>query len=78
MSSTEPTSSLSSMQMAMQHFQRLPLTPWAVKIKRYPDGLMQKLKAHFWVCGNLQEDVFNSYAPVYSWTSLHMLTIVAF
>lgn len=50
---------------------------WAFKIKRYPDGIMKKLKACFCVRGDLQENMFDTYAPVASWTSIRMLTIMA-
>ena len=50
---------------------------WAFKIKRYPDGLLRKLKARFCARGDLQDDVFLVYAPVASWTSIRMLTIMS-
>ena len=52
---------------------------WAFKIKRFPDGLMRKIKARFCVRGDLQTDVdvFDTYAPVASWKSIRMLTILA-
>ena len=52
---------------------------WAFKIKRFPDGLMKKIKARFCVRGDLQTDVdvFDTYAPVASWKSIRMLTILA-
>ena len=55
-------------------------TTWAFKIKRWPHGLLRKIKARFCVRGDLQEgvdDVFDTYAPVASWTSIRMLTILA-
>ena len=52
---------------------------WSFKIKRFPDGLMKKIKARFCVRGDLQTDVdvFDTYAPVASWKSIRMLTILA-
>jgi hypothetical protein len=50
----------------------LPST-WALKLKRYPDGNMQKLKARFCVRGDKQiagVDYFESYAPVASWSTV--------
>ena len=35
------------------------------------------MKARFCVRGDLQEDVFNTYAPVASWTSIRTLTIMS-
>ena len=56
-------------------------TTWAFKIKQWPHGLLHKIKAHFCVHGDLQkeglDDVFYTYAPVASWTSVCMLTILA-
>ena len=49
--------------------QVIPLT-WAFRIKRWPDGLLRKLKARICVHGDLQtegvDDVFDTYAPVAS------------
>ena len=52
---------------------------WAFRIKRFPDGIMKKIKARFCVRGDLQTDVdvFDTYAPVASWKSIRMLTILA-
>ena len=50
---------------------------WAFKIKRFPDGTLKKLKARFCARGDKQEDVFATYAPVASWQSIRMLTIMA-
>ena len=55
-------------------------TTWAFKIKRWPSGLMRKIKARFCVRGDLQkgvDDVFDTYAPVASWASIRMLTIMS-
>jgi hypothetical protein len=53
----------------------LPST-WAFKKKRFPDGMMRKLKARFCVRGDQQVegvDYFESYAPVVSWTTVRLL-----
>ena len=52
---------------------------WAFKIKRFPSGIMRKIKARFCARGDLQDDVdmFDTYAPVASWNSIRMLTITA-
>lgn len=54
----------------------LPNT-WAFKVKRYPSGLLRKIKARFCCRGDQQVDVdpFDTYAPVASWSSIHMLTV---
>jgi hypothetical protein len=57
----------------------LPST-WAFKCKRFPDGLVQKLKSQFCVRGDCQidgTDVFDTYAPVLSWTTIHLLLILS-
>ena len=60
--------------------QIVPLT-WAFKIKRWPSGLFRKTKARLCVRGDLQtegvDDVWDTYAPVASWYSIRMLTILA-
>ena len=60
--------------------QVIPLT-WAFRIKRWPSGLMRKIKARLCVRGDLQtegvDDVFDTYAPVASWTSIRMLTVLS-
>jgi len=55
-------------------------TTWAFKIKRWPTGLFRKVKARFCVRGDLQKDgvdVFDTYAPVASWSSIRMLMTIA-
>jgi hypothetical protein len=49
---------------------------WAFKCKRLPDRTVLKLKAHFCVRGDLQEegvDYFETYAPVVAWSTVRML-----
>ena len=59
--------------------QIVPVT-WAYKIKRWPSGL-RKVKARMCVRGDLQtegvDNVWDTYAPVASWTSIRMLTVLA-
>jgi Reverse transcriptase (RNA-dependent DNA polymerase) len=50
------------------------------KIKRLPDGALNKIKARFCVQGDLQTDgvdAFETYAPVASWNSICMLSIIS-
>ena len=56
----------------------LPST-WAFKIKRFPSGLLRKIKTRFCARGDMQrdEDVFDTYAPVASWKSIIMLMVTA-
>jgi hypothetical protein len=56
----------------------IPLT-LAFKCKRFPDRMMRKLKSCFCVCGYCQidgVDVFDPYAPVIPWTTIHLLFIL--
>ena len=54
-------------------------TTWAYKIKRFPSGLLRKLKARFCVRGDTQKegiDYFESFAPVVSWSTVRLLLIL--
>jgi hypothetical protein len=56
------------------------LSTWAFKIKRFPSGLVRKLKARFCVRGDMQKegiDVFETFAPVVSWTTIRLLLILS-
>ena len=53
---------------------------WAFCIKRFPSGLVRKLKGRFCVRGDLQKeeiDVFETFAPVVSWTTVRLLLIIS-
>ena len=53
---------------------------WAFKCKRFPDGLVRKLKARFCVRGDCQIDgidVFDTFAPVVSWQTVRLLLILS-
>ena len=57
----------------------LPST-WAFKIKRFPDGLVKKLKARFCVLGDKQLEgigYFETFAPVVSWTTVRLMLILS-
>lgn len=49
----------------------------AFKIKQFHSGLLRKIEARFFVCGDQQIDVdpFETHAPVVSWLSICMWTI---
>ena len=52
---------------------------WALKIKRFPDGLIKKFKARFCVHGNQQVndiDFFETYAPVVHWMTVWLMLIL--
>jgi hypothetical protein len=53
----------------------LPLT-WVLRCKHTPDGEIKKLKAHLCVQGDLQEGLFDTFAPVVSWTSVQIFFIL--
>ncbi|KAL3782482.1 hypothetical protein ACHAWO_005229 [Cyclotella atomus] len=53
---------------------------WALKLKRYPDGLAKKFKARFCVRGDRQIegiDYFETWAPVVQWTTVRTMLILA-
>ena len=53
---------------------------WAFKIKRFPSGLVRKLKSRFCVRGDTQVegvDYFESFAPVVSWKTVRLLLILS-
>jgi hypothetical protein len=49
---------------------------WVFKIKRTPDGDIKKRKARFCCRGDLQEDDFQTFAPVVSWTSVRFFLVL--
>ena len=56
----------------------LPST-WAFKVKRYPDGLVKKIKSRFCSGGHRQikdVDYFETYAPVVNWTTVRLLLVL--
>ena len=60
--------------------QKIVKTTWAFKVKRFPSGLVRKLKARFCVRGDTQTegvDYFESFAPVVSWTTVRLLLILS-
>jgi hypothetical protein len=57
----------------------LPST-WAFKCKRFPDGMIRKLKARFCVRGDMQVegvDYFDTFAPVVNWTTVRLMLILS-
>ncbi len=53
---------------------------WSFKRKRFPDGTLNKHKAHLCAHGGQQmwgQDYWDTYAPVVTWASVHLLLIVA-
>jgi hypothetical protein len=57
----------------------LPST-WAFKCKRYPDGMVRKLKARFCARGDRQVegvDYFDTFAPVVNWTTIRLMLILS-
>jgi len=57
----------------------LPST-WAFKCKRFPDGMIRKLKARFCCRGDRQiegVDYFETFAPVVNWTTVRLMLILS-
>ena len=53
---------------------------WAFKIKRFPSGLVRKLKARFCARGDRQiegVDYFETFAPVCNWTTIRLMLILS-
>jgi hypothetical protein len=53
---------------------------WAFKCKRYPDGLVQKLKSQFCAQGDCQikgVDFFETYAPVLNWQTVQIMLVMS-
>ena len=72
----------------MKSWEQVPRTPdlnvldstWAFKIKRFPDGLVRKLKARFCVRGDQQiegVDYFDTFAPVVQWSTVRMMLVLS-
>ena len=49
---------------------------WVFRVKRTPDGEIKKRKARFCCRGDLQEDTFETFAPVVSWTSVRLFLVL--
>ena len=49
---------------------------WVFCIKQMPDGEIKKCKARFCCRGDLQEDSFETFTPVVSWTSVHPFLVL--
>ena len=52
---------------------------WAFKIKRFPDGLLKKLKARLCVRGFEQKegiDFFDTYSPVVKWITIRTMLVL--
>ena len=60
------------------HMKVLPTT-WAFRIKRFPTGLVKKLKARICVMENRQTDIdpFECYAPVVFWAKVRSMLILS-
>jgi hypothetical protein len=67
-------------QVKRQSWMNVISSTWAFKIKRFPDGLIRKLKARFCVRGDQQiegVDFFDTFAPVVQWSTIRMLLVLA-
>lgn len=52
---------------------------WAIKLKRFPNGMVKKFKARFCARGDQQlegVDFFETYAPVVQWTTVRLMLIL--
>ena len=49
---------------------------WAFKLKQFPDGLVKKIKARFYVLGSKKVksiDFFEVWCPVVLWSTVHLM-----
>jgi hypothetical protein len=46
---------------------------WVFKLKRSPDGTPRKYKARYCVRGDLQDGIFDTYAPVVQWSTVRTI-----
>jgi hypothetical protein len=51
---------------------------WAYRCRRSPDGEIKKNKALYCICRDLQEDVFNTYSPLVSWSTVRVMFALTF
>ena len=55
-------------------------TTWALKIKRFPSGLVRKLKSRFCIRGDKEVEgihYWETYAPVVNWTTVRLMLILS-
>jgi hypothetical protein len=67
-------------QKAIDEDKRIFDSVWAFKRKRYPDGMVKKLKARLCVRGDQQEegvDFFETYSPVVGWSTIRLLLVLS-
>jgi hypothetical protein len=50
---------------------------WAFRRKRTPDGEIKKFKARYFVRGDLQEGVYDTYSPLVAWSTIRFLLVFA-
>ncbi|GKY94961.1 hypothetical protein MPSEU_000460700 [Mayamaea pseudoterrestris] len=50
---------------------------WVFRRKRTPDGSIKKYKGRYCVRGDLQEGVFETFAPVIAWSTIRVLLVIA-
>jgi hypothetical protein len=53
---------------------------WAFKCKRFPDGIVRKLKARFCARGDRQIeglDFFETFAPVVAWETIRIMLVMS-
>jgi hypothetical protein len=50
---------------------------WVFRRKRTPDGRIKKYKGRYCVRGDLQEEVFDTFAPVVAWSTVRIFLILS-
>jgi hypothetical protein len=57
--------------------EQILLGTWAYRRKRSPDGEIKKFKTRYWVHGDLQECVFDTYSPLVAWPTIRFMLVFA-
>ena len=63
-----------------QPFMRVSPSTWALRVKKFPDGAVRKLKARFCARGDRQEhgvDFFDTFAPVVNWNTIRLMLMMS-
>jgi hypothetical protein len=67
-------------ELVRQPLMKLLPSTWALRCKRFPDGLIRKLKARFCARGDKQMegvDFFETFAPVCNWQTVRIMLIIS-
>jgi hypothetical protein len=63
-----------------QSWMKVMPSTWALRFKRFPDGMIRKLKARFCSIGDKQMevvDIFEAFTPVSNWQTVRIMLIIS-